>query len=90
MLRFTDLNSKLILVIETYQFIESTIKGGIFMICEGYAEANNKLIQKIFYLDIHSNNSLIGCFLEVDLDYADELQDFHNDYPLSGERIKVT
>ena len=48
MLRFTDLNSKLILVIETYQFIESTIKGGIFMICKGYAEASKKLIQKIF------------------------------------------
>ena len=28
--------------------------------------------------------------LEVDLDYPDELHDLHNDYPLAGEKIKVT
>ena len=42
MLRFTDINLKLMSDIENYQFIESTIKVYISMICKGYAEANNK------------------------------------------------
>ena len=37
----------------------------------------------------HSINSPIGCFLEVDCDYSDELHDLHNDYPLMGEKIEV-
>ena len=41
-------------------------------------------------LDNYSNNSPIGSFLEFDCDYTDELHDFHNDYPLAGEKIKVT
>ena len=41
MLRLTSVNSKLISNIEKYQFIESTIRGGISIICKGYAEANN-------------------------------------------------
>ena len=35
-------------------------------------------------LDNYCNDSRVGCFLEVDLDYPDELQDFHNDFPLVG------
>jgi len=31
----------------------------------------------------------VGCILEVDLEYSDELHDFHNDYPLAPENIKV-
>jgi len=30
-----------------------------------------------------------GCILEVDLEYSDKLNDFHNDYPLAPENIKV-
>ena len=37
-------------------------------------------------LDNYFNNNPIGCFLEVDLDYLDELHDWHNGYPL----IKTT
>ena len=37
-----------------------------------------------FNLDNYCNDSRVGCFLEVDLDYPDELQDFHNDFPLVG------
>ena len=32
-------------------------------------------------LDNYSNDNYIGFFLEVDLDYLDELHDLHNDYP---------
>ena len=45
---------------------------------------------KNFNLDIHFNNIIIGCFLEVGLYYPDELHDLHNDYPLAGQKINVT
>ena len=115
MLRFTDVNLKLISDIEKYQFFESTIRG---------AEANNKFLKsykstlyitylyaddlyghlmmqllaieildqvnsKSFSLHYYSNDNPIGCFLEVDLDYSDELHDLHNYYPLAGEKIGV-
>jgi len=31
----------------------------------------------------------VGCILEVDLEFPDEFHDFHNDYPLAPENIKV-
>ena len=39
---------------------------------------------------ITDDNSTIGCFLEVDLDYPDDLHDLHNDYPSAGKKIKLT
>ena len=30
----------------------------------------------------------LSCFLEVDLDYPEDIHDLHNDYPLHPERIK--
>ena len=44
---------------------------------------------KDFNLDNHSINTPIGCFLEVDLDYPDELHDLHHDCPLVGEKIEA-
>ena len=45
---------------------------------------------KYFNLDDYSNDSPIGCFLKVDLDYPDELHDLHSDCPPAGEKIEVT
>ena len=32
----------------------------------------------------------LSCFLEVDLEYPEDLHDLHNDYPLASERIKIS
>ena len=34
----------------------------------------------------YCDDSPIGCFLEVDFDYLDELHDLRNDYPLATEK----
>ena len=31
----------------------------------------------------------LSCFLEVDLEYHEDLRDLHNDYPLAPERIRI-
>ena len=31
----------------------------------------------------------LSCFVEVDLEYLEDLHDLHNDYPLAPERIKI-
>ena len=43
-LRLADVNLKPISDVQKYQFVESTIRGDISIICTGYAEANNKLL----------------------------------------------
>ena len=42
--------------------------------------------------DVNSNSekSEIGYFLEVDLEYPDELHELHNDYPLAAEKLAVS
>ena len=37
-----------------------------------------------------SEKSPIGYFLEVDLEYPDELHELHNDYPLAPEKLAVS
>ena len=37
-----------------------------------------------------SEKSEIGYFLEVDLEYPDELHELHNDYPLAPEKLAVS
>ena len=37
-----------------------------------------------------SEKSLIGYFLEVDLQYPDELHELHNGYPLASEKLAVS
>ena len=56
-----------------------------------YGEFNwlgGKEINKL-YLDSISENSSIGYFLEVDLEYISKLHDFHNDYPLAPEKLEI-
>ena len=37
-----------------------------------------------------SEKNPIGYFLEVDLEYPDELHELHNDYPLAPEKLAVS
>ena len=69
---------------------------------ENYSQTLLNQIQRIIYLFILLLRISIlfsyylfedgppGCLLEVDLDYPDELHEFHNDYTLTAEKIKVT
>ena len=45
---------------------------------------------KDFNLNNYSNDSPIGCFLEINLDYPDDLHGLHNDYPSTSEKIEAT
>ena len=40
-------------------------------------------------MSINEKND-IGYFLEVDLEYPDELHELHNDYPLAPEKLAVS
>ena len=50
------------------------------------------MIKNVDKFDVMSVNekSPIGYFLEVDLEYADELHDLHNDYPLALEKLAAS
>ena len=48
-----------------------------------------KQINKI-NLATYKEDSKKGLILEVDLEYSRKLHDFHNDYPLGPEKVKVT
>ena len=47
---------------------------------------NNEIINRILN---KSDNSLYGYFLEVDLDYLEYLHDYHKDYSLASEKMKI-
>ena len=51
-----------------------------------------KWLKNIDKFDIISINdkSPIGYFLEVDLEYPDELHELHNDFPLALEKLAVS
>ena len=44
---------------------------------------------KGFDLNKYTSNSSKGCVLKVDLEYPKELQNFHNDYPLAPDKMKI-
>ena len=43
-----------------------------------------------FYLNSIIEHKSIGYILEVDLEYASELHDLHNDYPLAPENLEIS
>ena len=49
-------------------------------------------LENVDEFDVNSINgkSDTGYFLEVDLEYLDELHELHNDYPLAPEKLTVT
>ena len=47
---------------------------------------NNEIINRILN---KSDNSLYCYFLEVDLDYPEYLHDYHEDYSLGLEKMKI-
>ena len=51
-----------------------------------------KWLKNVDGFDVNSINekSEIGYFLEVDLEYLDELRELHNDYPLAPEKLVVS
>ena len=55
---------------------------GAFKWVEGNNEVVNRILNK-------SGTSLHGYLLEVHLDYPENLHDYHNDYPLASEKIKI-
>ena len=52
-----------------------------------WVKVNNESVNRALN---KSDNSLHGYFLEVDLDYPEELHDKHSDLPMASEKIKVT
>ena len=55
----------------------------------GFKWLTEKQINKI-NLAHYNEDSNKGLILEVDLEYPKELHDFHNDYPIGSEKVKVT
>ena len=51
-----------------------------------WVENNDEIVNKILN---KSDNSLHGYLVEVDLGYPEDLYDFHKDYPMASEKIKI-
>ena len=43
-----------------------------------------------FDLDATTKSNNYGCILEVDLKYPEHIHDFHSDYPLAAEKLRIT
>ena len=49
-----------------------------------------KLLESAKYnLDKYGENSSKSCFLEVELEYLEELHKLHNDYPLALDQLEI-
>ena len=56
---------------------------------DGFDWLNKQEINELD-LDSVSENSSVGYFLEVDLEYPSELHDYHNYYPLATEKLEIS
>ena len=43
-----------------------------------------------FIVMLINEKGTIGCFVEVDLEYPDDLHGLHNDYPLAPEKLAIS
>jgi len=136
-LKISNVNLELITDVDHYLMIEKGKRGGISMISNRYAKANNKYCKDYdknketnYIIDLDANNlygwgmcqylptggfqlfnvnddddieyiseftvqkilsiiedSNLGYFLKVDLEYPKELHNLHNDYPVAPENI---
>ena len=59
---------------------------------ENFPDEKFEWLENIAKFDVMSVNEKndIGYFLEVDLEYPDELHELHNDYPLAPEKLAVS
>ena len=129
-LKMTDVRLELLTDPDMYLFFEQGVRGGVSMISNKFAAANNDLIPEtydasnpnsyILYLDCNNlyggsmsqplpegffrwiddvekfdvmsipKNGDLGYVLQVDLEYPEELHDFHSDYPLAPESMHVS
>ena len=73
-----------------YIDINNLYEGGMsqYLPYEGFkwVKINNEIINRILN---EKDGSLHGHFLEVDLDYPENLHNSHEDYPLAPEKIKI-
>ena len=75
--------------IETYYNLDANNLYGYAM-SEFLPTSGFKLIDpKGFDLNKHTSNISKGCVLEVDLIYAKELRELHNDYTLAPDKIEI-
>ena len=44
---------------------------------------------KRFDLNKYNSNNSKGCVLKVDIEYPNELQELHNNYPLAPDKIEI-
>ena len=60
--------------------------------CDYLPYGGFKWLKNVDEFDVMSirEKKLIGYFLEVDLQYPDELHELHNDYPLAPEKRAVS
>ena len=74
--------------------IESDFRGEIATISHRYAKDSNDYILPTSGFEWMTDDELddwkhLSCFLELDLEYPEQLHDLQNDYPLAPERIKI-
>ena len=64
--------------LQVLSYWKGTLRGGISYIAKRYGKENKNIV------------NLTGYFLEVNLEYPDELHELHNDYPLAPEKRAVS